>query len=349
VVDVTVEVSPRTGLTDGALVDVRIDGLAELPGAVILMCAGDIDAANASSSCDTSAIQRPDAEVSAPVPAEVSQIVSVARFLHISRDPTDPNRTEPYDCATEPAGCGIAVAPYSLPARGVVVPVSFRADALLQPRMVAGPTTGLSASTAVTVEADGLRPNGTFTMQQCRAGGTCDELVWTRAETDGSGRLTGVIIVHAALYTYEGRTDCTATDCTIQLRDPAGTTVAEAPVAFGAGVYAPMPLLTVEPDGPHVDDQEVEVRGTGFPPGIDVGPQLGQCPAHLDTSVEERCARPNAFSPVVVADDGTFTTRLRLSNSLLFTGSCVSGPGCVLAWVIPHGPIATSVPLTFEG
>lgn len=344
---VTVEVTPRTDLTDGALVDVRIEGVAALPGALILMCAGDIDAENAASSCDTTAVQRPDADVNAQVTAEAMQTVSVARFIHIPRHPSDPNQNVAYDCATEPAGCGIAVAPFSLPATGVFVPVSFRADPVTPAQLTLAPATGLADGATVAVDAEGVRPNGGFTLQQCRADGTCDELAWPHAESDGDGRLRGTIVVRAALYTYQGRTDCTADDCSVRLLDAGGTMIAEAPLGFGADVVAPMPRLTIEPEGPYVADQEVEVRGTGFPPGIDIGSQLGQCPADLDTAVAERCSRPAAFTSVVVAADGTFRVPIRLSDNLIFTGSCVTGPGCVLGWVIPHGPTVTAVPLTF--
>lgn len=46
--------------------------------------------------------------------------------------------------------------------------------------------------------------------------------------------------------------------------------------------------------------------------------------------------------------NGEFTASIRLYDSLPLTGTCVAGPGCVLAWVIPHGPIATSIPLEFR-
>ncbi len=58
------------------------------------------------------------------VAATERQQVSVARLLHTSWG-GDPNQRQPYDCATEPAGCVLIVAPFELPARGVLIPLEF--------------------------------------------------------------------------------------------------------------------------------------------------------------------------------------------------------------------------------
>ncbi len=118
------------------------------------------------------------------------------------------------------------------------------------------------------------------------------------------------------------------------------------PYRFADGVAAPEPELILEPAGPYSDGQEITVRGHGFRPGLDLTGQLGQCPADKDTAVEDRCSR-GELAPAVVAEDGTFSTTFRLSQSLMFTGSCVTGPGCHLGWVIPHGTTLAKVPLTF--
>jgi hypothetical protein len=152
------------------------------------------------------------------------------------------------------------------------------------------------------------------------------------------------LTVRAAIYGYGGRLDCTNVDCTIAVSDAHGRTLAQAAIPFADDVRPPVPELRLDPPGPYVDGQQVTLHGTGFPPGLVVTDAIGQCPADLDPAVEERCGYVTAGGPaVVVADDGTFAATFPLH-----AGSCPTPPGCVLAWVIPHGPMGASVPLPFR-
>jgi hypothetical protein len=117
-------------------------------------------------------------------------------------------------------------------------------------------------------------------------------------------------------------------------------------LSFAAAAVVEQPRLTLDPVGPYVDGQEVEVRGSGFVPGTTVGGRLGQCPAGLDTRKEERCTYGTGFG-TVVSEEGTFVVSLTVRDAS-FTGSCREGPGCMVAWVINHGPTVAEVPLTFR-
>jgi hypothetical protein len=230
----------------------------------------------------------------------------------------------------------------------VLVPLTFVDEPAPVPTASITPSTGLTDGQHVRLAAEGLRPNGAFTVRLCEAAPSdrCDELEWPTARSDESGSLTTNVTVRTSIYGYQGPIDCVTSSCAVVISDD-DTRTAEVPFRFAAGVKATVPELRLDPPGPYTDGQMVTVHGTGFPPGFDLGGHLGQCPADKDTAVEERCGYP-VITPIIVDPDGTFTVTLRLSGSLTFTGSCVTGPGCVLAWVLNHGPIAASVPLDFS-
>jgi hypothetical protein len=346
---VRVDVSPRTGLRDGDLVEVRVDGLELIVGAQILMCAGDVSEADANESCRQSAVDVPGSESDDPVVATAEQVVSVPRFLHLARGSGDPNTRPPYDCAIEAAGCVLAVGPYALPARGVLVPLTFVDEPVPVPEASITPSDGLTDREQVTLTAEGMQPNGSFFVRLCEAapGNRCDEYRWPAVRADGAGSITAEVTVLTGVYDQLGRIDCVASSCAVVLGNDEVTRVLEVPFRFAAGVTASVPELQLDPPGPYVDGQTVTVHGTGFPPGSDLGGHLGLCPADKDAAVEERCNYP-VITPIIVRADGTFTVQMPLSDELTLAGSCATGPGCILAWVLDHGPIATSVPLDFS-
>ena len=342
---VTVTVEPRTGLRDGELVHVRIDGLSVLPGASVVQCAADVT--------DDTALEivrprlswkRPMDRLETRVEAMAEQTVAVARTIHITRGSPDPNVPRAYDCATEPAGCVLAVGPLTLPAKAVLVDLEF-VDGLV-PTVVADvePASGLQDRQAVEVTASGLRPNATFTVQVCGRSADlgCDGYHMMSVRADATGALSGGLTVYAALYGEHGRADCVPDACEIRIRGT-GDAITTLPIQFDEDVVTTFATLTLEPPGPYVDRQEVTVHGRDFPPGIDLTDDIGQCPADKDTAVEERCGYgfpPGA--PIIVDEDGEFTITVPVFESLTFAGTCVTGPGCVIAWIIPHGSIAAS-------
>jgi hypothetical protein len=343
---VTATVSPRDGIRDGDVVEVRIDGLDTLPDASILLCAGDVTASDAASACDPSSVLQPNSDAQHPVEAvEGTQNVSLARIIRIARGAPDPSEPLDYDCATESAGCVLAIGPYDAPVRAVLVPVSFDDEPVADPTASVGQDQGLTDGQEVTLVARDLSPNRTVDIRLCQVspGEKCDEIdPFISAESDKDGTVETTVPIHAALYGWQGAVDCTHQRCAVVINDR-GRRLAEVPVNFATGVTAPVPRLELDPPGPYAEGQQVTVHGSGFRPGLDIGGQLGQCPADLDTAVQERCAY--SLFGLTVESDGTFTATFTPERSLLFTGSCVDEPGCLLAWVIPHGPIGASAPL----
>ncbi|HEX7133578.1 MAG TPA: neocarzinostatin apoprotein domain-containing protein [Iamia sp.] len=343
---IAVEVSPRTGLADGEVVTLTVDGADGLPhDAIVLMCTGEVhDDTSAVAGCDTGSVTTPAGQVGPDV-VEGDQEVTVSRFLRVGS-------RETYDCATEPAGCILVLGPYRLPATAVAIPLAFADLPVAEPEVTFGPTTGLTADQTVTVDARGLRPYAWYRVSQCAPAEphladvqpwSCDgqTLVGHAADADGTVHLTTP--VHAAIYPPEGRVDCTDTTCALVVeQEDALRTAGATEITLAGDVVAPEPRLTLDPPGPYADGQEVTVRGTGFPPGRDLGGEIGQCPADRDTRYEERCVYD--LDPVVVAEDGTLTLTRTLRASLHLTGSCAD-TGCVLGWVIPKGATVAPVPV----
>ena len=349
VTGVQVTVSPSTGLRDGDQIEVRIGGLERLPGAQFFLCAGDVVAETASTSCTTTAVDRPWRQPPTPVDATPGQVVTVSRFIHIARGSGDPNTRPPYDCATEAAGCVLAIGPSALPARAVLLPLTFVDEPLPVSEASITPSDGLTDRQQVTLTAERVRPNGAFFVRQCEAAPSnrCDDHRSPAVRADESGSLSAEVTVLTGIYDQLGRIDCVASSCSVVLGDANVDRVAEVPIRFAPGVSASFPELRLDPPGPYVDGQTVTVEGTGFPPSFDVVGRLGLCPADKDTAVEERCHYP-VSTPIAVDADGTFTVQMRLSDELTFAGSCVTGPGCLVAWVLNNGPIAASVLLDFS-
>lgn len=348
---VTVTVSPEGRIGDGDVVEVRIEGLDHLREAAILLCAGQVAVSDAGSACDPEAVRRTESDAGPPVAAvEGRQRVSLARVIRITGGSGDPNQIS-YDCAVEPAGCVLAVGPAELPARAVLVPLTFRGGALPEPVASITPARDLTDGQEVTLVGHDLGPNRAYVVQLCQAspGQVCDELGdWPAAVSDDSGLLETVVEVHAAIYGWQGGIDCVAERCSVVISDR-GVRLVELPIAFDRGVVAPVPRLEIDPPGPYTEGQEVTIHGTGFRPGFDISPHLGQCPTHLDTAIEERCAYPFVLEgPIIVGAAGTFTASFRPTASLPLTGSCIGEPGCVFAWVILHGPIGASAPLDMQ-
>lgn len=346
---VTVEVTPRTDLRDGDLVTVRIEGLEQLPDAQLLLCAGDVTEDDAATSCGSGAIQQSGTEGQVFVQPE--QTVSVSRSIGITRGAIDPNRAEPFDCATEPAGCVLAVAPFELPPRGVLVPLTFVDDGpTAAPTLGVSPGVDLVDGQDVTVRAEGLRPNGAFSIGLCGPGESvfCEEAPGAVDASSGvDGALEVTIRVASVVYSApDGRTDCTAVPCVVRIRDAGGQEVAQTPIRFASGVAAPVPQMAIDPPGPYTPGQEVTVTGTGFPAGARI--RLGQCPVDQGTDIAERCSYPISFMAIQVEPGGTFTATGPLA---FWNAARPCGPRlpCTLGWVLNKGPLVVDAPLPPEG
>ncbi len=348
-----IHVTPNSGLEDGDVVELGIDRPEQLAGRQIAQCAGDADERGLFGSCDLDAVVGPGGETMGDLSAANGLRVSVSRILSITRDSGDANVPEPYDCATESAGCILVVGDVDNPSLEAAASLEFVDVPLLTPTLTLSPANDLADDQPVDVVGSGFRPNGPIQLSICT-----DEPIETRncewdvaaevVRSDATGGFSTELRVRSAVYGTDGRTDCTEVECVLVVDDPASD-VRSAPIRFTVGTTAPEPTLELSPPGPYTDRQVVTIRGTGFPPGRDLAGEIGQCPAHLDTAVEERCGYdPALLGSLLVDDGGNFTIDVTLFESLSLTGTCVGPPGCLLAWVLPHGPIASSVPLIFN-
>lgn len=346
---VSLTVTPSAELRDGDLVQVRVEGLSAIPGAVLVMCAGDVDANNATAACDFSAIPQPGVDGPAQVAAADVQTVSVSRILHLTHGSPEPDTVRAYDCATEPAGCVVAVGPMAFPVRGVAAPVTFADVPRPEPRMSVDRASGLTDGEEIDVRASGLRPNASLSVSLCAADPDlgCDQYSQAWGSTDARGELDVRVQAWALLYSWADVVDCTRQSCRVVIQDRSSEPAAQVPIAFAPGTPVTTPRLAIDPAGPYADRQDVVVRGAGFRPGIDVGGEIAQCPNGKDTRTEERCGRWSIAS-LIVGDDGSFALPYRLFAATPLGVSCVTEPGCHLGWVINHGPTVAAVPLTFR-
>lgn len=348
----SVTVSPNTDLRDGDQVTVQSDGLDQLTSPMLIQCAGDLTAATALGRCDLRQLDPADS-LATGSQISANETVTVRRIISIST--IDDGAPTTYDCATEPAGCVLAIGDSAPPVRGAYAPLVFRAgEPLPTPQIAADPASELSDGSVVTVTGSGLRPNSIHSILQCSVPDdrddpvrACDEMGLPTARTDGRGELRTHVTARAAIYGSGGRIDCTRTRCEFAVGEGDGGRVAGAPLSFAADVVAPVPALRISPAGPYIDGQEVNITGSGFPPGSDIGGQIGICPVGKDTAIEERCSRPSVTATVVDAD-GMFEMTARLSPFVMITGPCTEPPGCHLGWVLPHGPTVAITPLDFR-
>ncbi len=334
---VTVEVDPTRDLLDGATLDIRMYGLDRLTDPTIVLCAGDVREDTVSDRCELRPLDRLSTSDSY-VEVAARRTVEARRVIHLA---------EPFDCATEPAGCVLAVGNNDLPARAVLTPLTFRPVPMPEPVVWVEPDSGLHDLDPITVRATGLRAASSYSIQICTAGedSVCDH-VTDSARFDEQGNVETDTFVRAALYTEKGRIDCTARPCVVALREDFDRPAVATPITFAEDAVAPVPALELDPPGPYVDGQTITVRGSGFLPGFDLTAKIGQCPADKDTAVELRCEP--ILEKIIVDADGRFTTQHTLSETLMVTDSCTDEPGCVLGWVLHHGPIVAIAELTFE-
>ena len=345
VTGVSVAVVPRQRLADGDTVQIAVDGLEHVPdGTVAFMCRGNVRSdTSAAAGCDPTAVTAVDEDPGvAPLVTEQMH-VRVGRLLRLSGADS---RSEPYDCALEAAGCLLVLAPYSLPGRGIVVPLSFRPDPLPEPVATLEAADGVGDGDEVVLRASSLRPRTSVMVRQCADAegpeAPCDTQV-TSATTDDDGRLDLRVAVRSAAYTVQGPVDCTIEPCHLLVEEMTGPrSAASGPITFAAGVVAPTPALTLDPPGPYLHQQTVTVRGTGFPPGRDIGSELAQCPGDGQGPNAASCGYGSVST--WVAADGTFTLERKVFAFTLPAGAC-SDTGCVLGWLVGQGTTIAAVPI----
>ena len=340
-VGVSIRATPDHDLVDGDQVEVGIEGLGSLQSPMLAACAGDLTAENAGERCDLRPLDRPGTDPEARSTVEPTMTVTIRRTIMFPG-----NADRPYDCATEPDGCVLAVGEVTVPTRGAYTALRFRPGSPLPtPRATFDPTTGLEDDQPITVAATGLRRSSTYSIAQCTSATDAVQCGVPRtARSNEDGRLMTDVRAQAAIYGSWGRVDCTATTCAVVLREDYEQPIGQVAITFGDDVVAPVPRLSISPAGPYVGGQTVDVTGTGFPPGTDVGGQIGQCPDGKDTSIEERCTY-SVLASTIVGDDGTFAMTVRIQATISTSGPCADETGCHLGWVLPHGPTIAKVHL----
>lgn len=347
----TLEVTPRIGIADGQRLTVVATGVGGLPDAVAVLCAGDVSVDDPIAKCDLTHVVDMTSTDGASPGDPVRRDFVARRVLTITWGSGDVDGNRAYDCLTEAAGCVLAVGTTTGGTRGIASPLAFRDEALPTPRIAVTPADGLDDGHEVDVELSGVRPNSSFVVSLCRTDAAeCDEIEFPTATSGPEGRARTTLTLRAAIYGWKGRVDCVRDSCSVLVREEGGVAVAAARIRFADGVVAPVPQLSIDPPGPYRDKQRVTVRGTGFPPGFELSRWLGICPADKDPAVEERCVYPGALTREFLVDaNGRFEADMSLFDNLATAGSCVDNitGGCLLSWVLNHGPAAASVPLEF--
>ena len=346
---VTVAVSPRTDLADGALVEVRVEGLEHLPDALILMCTGDVDAENATTSCDTEAVQRPDTDINAQVTAEAVQTVSIGRVI---ADPPPPPPTPTGAWPTTPRPNLPGVASPSPRTRSRCRACSCRSRLARTP----GPRAahpGARNGSRRRRHVDGAG-RGRSAQRHVLVGAVPDrgDLPERAGMAAGLQRWRG----HRARH---DRPQC----CAVHLRG--------AHRLHHHGMHDPAPDAVGDDGRRGTALVRRRHRGSGSPTDDRSAGPLRQRPGGRGARHRVPARRRRRLAagrvprgtqhrgrgavrlrqraaPVVVAPDGTFSTPIRLSDTLMFTGTCATGPGCVIGWVIPHGSTVATAPLTFD-
>jgi hypothetical protein len=187
------------------------------------------------------------------------------------------------------------------------------------------PATGLEDGATVTVSGSGFTPGVDVGIVLCareaRGGGGvawCDTSVLTSTRVSSEGYFSRPFVIRRWITTSRtGDLDCgePADRCAIAAGnvrdyDEAGGS----DITFSPAPAPPGPELTVTPDGPYRDFQEVEVRGRRFAADDDLS--IRQCPAEVGPGgPTDGCV--DALAPArTVGGDGTFVDRLRLRRVL---------------------------------
>jgi hypothetical protein len=143
------------------------------------------------------------------------------------------------------------------------------------------PTAGLLDGQSVTVTGAGFDPDAQVGMAECLTGtvGTaeCDLAGDRFVTTDASGSFSSAFRVTRFINVGGSLTDCaTAGACVLGLEETDAPVTATVPLSF-ADVPIVAPTVTVNPSTDLVDQQVVQVAGSGFTAGATVA--LLECPA----------------------------------------------------------------------
>jgi hypothetical protein len=271
---------------------------------IVAQCGSEAASASPEQWCSVIAIEA--------APSSASLTIRVQRVIQVNTGPG-----ERIDCAERPGRCLIGV---RTGGRDFTAPISFDPDlpALGVPTLEAEVLDNAFAA----ITGDGYQPSSEITITQCRPTQDqqasdpifhdCDFARATRTTADDQGRLRVEIPIYRDIFeSYTGWGPCEP--CQIEAQGTAFDTVANA-VDASAGL-AERPAVSIQPAGPYVPGQLVELHGTGFPPGAPFGQAIGWCRFVTDDPTTEAqgagpeyadCRYPE-IGPVSTTDAGEFT------------------------------------------
>jgi hypothetical protein len=208
----------------------------------------------------------------------------------------------------------------------------------VSPSLTIAPTSGLRDGDVVSFSGAGFDANSTVTVNLCADDptlerGRCDTSgTAVEVPSSGSGTIEGAITVHQWIFGQHGFVDCAQADAACSLLPIAGTGPGVGQrVEFDAAVARPEPGLTIDVAGPYRPNQEVVLRGSGFPVEAHVG--IAMCEAGV--SSDERHCIFQAAGSVTVDRQGQFTAPdfvLIAQHPSAGLDCAGSAEGCELAW-----------------
>ncbi len=211
------------------------------------------------------------------------------------------------------------------------------------PTMTITPDTGLVDGQAVTVAVTGLTPLSVAGVAQCVEGhgqDGCDLENRQIISTDENGGFTTSMVVHTMLATPLGAIDCrtSADACVIG----ASTTFDEIGAVWTSmefdptGALQPAPNLTAQPGTDLVDNQQINVVGSGYPPNIGYSVQV--CPTGGTLATD--CALTQFPTVVFTGPSGTFTQPVQVHSGFVTEAGdfidCRTAPGACEVRIGPN-------------
>jgi hypothetical protein len=196
------------------------------------------------------------------------------------------------------------------------------------------PAGGLLDGQSVTVTGAGFDPEAQVGLAECLTGAvgpaTCDVTGDRFATTDASGSFSSAFRVTRVINVAGSLTDCaTAGACVLGLEEPADPAVtATVPLSF-ADVAIVAPTVTVSPSTGLVDQQVVQVAGSGFTVGSTVA--LLECPAG---STEVSACDLSTILIVTADTTGAIATPYKAVRVITVGGTgldCSAPAACVLS------------------
>jgi hypothetical protein len=259
------------------------------------------------------------------------------------------------DCALE--SCVLGAADESDTTIVGDTPISFADVTIVPPTVSAVPSTGLRDEQKIKVSGTDFSPDAPVLIAECQTPpneANCDFTTLALAPVDASGDFSVSYRVTRVIEPDESPIDCAqAGACEISATNEIETSqTAGTPVVF-ADVPIKVPVLTATPSANLDDGQTITITGKHFRPRDHFA--LSECVAGATDASE--CVILAGFGGVASAranGSGHLRATFNVARILTLidgTVDCAQAPGCVIGAVDednPFGPLAASVPVTFD-